>query len=206
MKRIVSILIIGIFLFNSPLVAYGNMSELDFYEAFEDHGSVMIITDMETGDIIYANKAASRFYGYTKEELKSMKIEALNVLTTETAKEIIEQIENEEKHRFVVDHKLANGEIRTVDICLYPYNIDGKIVLIEIVNDITDKIRFKNIDKILINILIGMLILLLGISYLIFKNLKKLKIQNHEIKNFNELRKTFTDANHNSVFLKDEGF
>lgn len=51
-----------------------------------------------------------------------------------------------------------------------------------------------------------MLILLLDISYLIFKNFKKLKIQNHEIKNFNELRKTFTDANHNSVFLKDEGF
>ena len=55
-----------------------------------------------------------------------------------------------------------------------------------------------------INLLLGTITLLLFLSFLLYKNFKKLKIQSNELNNFNELRKTYIDANNSIIYLKDE--
>ena len=44
---------------------------------FESHDVVMLLIEPESGRIIDANKAACHFYGYSKETMLQMDIEAL---------------------------------------------------------------------------------------------------------------------------------
>ena len=48
---------------------------------FEDNIAVMLLLDAHTGEILDANQAACNFYGYSREELKKMKITHLNILS-----------------------------------------------------------------------------------------------------------------------------
>lgn len=52
--------------------------------------------------------------------------------------------------------------------------------------------------------LLILIIFLIITSLLLLKNLKKLKVQNQEINNFDELRKTYIDAADSLIYLKDE--
>jgi PAS domain-containing protein len=44
---------------------------------FEDNIAVMLLLDAHTGEVLDANQAAGNFYGYSREELKKMKISDL---------------------------------------------------------------------------------------------------------------------------------
>lgn len=62
----------------------------------------------------------------------------------------------------------------------------------------------NSLFSILIYALLGTIILLLVSGFLLFKNFKRLKIQSNELNNFNELIKTYIDANNSLIYLKDE--
>ncbi len=66
----------------------------------------------------------------------------------------------------------------------------------------------KENDQLLTNILIIILLvtigLLLWLSYLLYRNYQKVRVQNEEINYFYELRKTFIDADNSLIYLKDE--
>ena len=68
--------------------------------------------------------------------------------------------------------------------------------------DLSETIQ-KNNSPFIILLLIT-IILLLFLSFLLFKNFKRLKIQSNELSNFNELIKTYIDANNSLIYLKDE--
>ena len=50
---------------------------------FEDNIAVMLLLDAHTGEILDANQAAANFYGYSREELKNMRIANLNIFLKE---------------------------------------------------------------------------------------------------------------------------
>ncbi|NLY18122.1 MAG: PAS domain S-box protein [Clostridiaceae bacterium] len=61
----------------------------DFLRLFNDHGAVMLLIDPQDGSILYANNAAIRFYGFSKERLETMTITDINTLGPgETEKEM----------------------------------------------------------------------------------------------------------------------
>jgi len=45
-----------------------------------------LVIDPDTGLILDANHAAAQYYGWTREELKQMKIEQINILSAEEVK------------------------------------------------------------------------------------------------------------------------
>lgn len=53
---------------------------LNFDHLFEHHGSVMLIIDADTGEIVHANSAAAAFYGYEIHQLQNMSIQNINQL------------------------------------------------------------------------------------------------------------------------------
>lgn len=59
-------------------------------------------------------------------------------------------------------------------------------------------------ERMLINALVGMIIISLIISFLLYRNIRKLKALNNVTKNFNELKQLYIDTSHDVVFLKDE--
>jgi PAS domain S-box-containing protein len=58
---------------------------------FEDHEAVQLIVDPMTGLIVDANKAAEKFYGWTKEELVKMNIGDINLMPAEEIKERVKK-------------------------------------------------------------------------------------------------------------------
>ena len=114
-------------------------SEERFKNMFERHSSIMLLVDPETGMIINANHASVRFYGYSKPELLSMRIDQINILPPEQVKMEREQALREERSYFIFPHKLANGEVRTVEVHSSPIVFQEQKILFSIIHDITER-------------------------------------------------------------------
>jgi PAS domain S-box-containing protein len=113
-------------------------SEERFRMLFERSNVVMTLIDPKSGDFIDANPSATHFYGYSRDELQNMKINQINQLSPErfsmTTDMAIKQGSN-----FVLPQKLANGEIRTVEVFNTPIEFKGKPIIFSIINDITQR-------------------------------------------------------------------
>ena len=58
-------------------------SEERFRVLFEDHRAVMLLVEPDSGQILDVNEAAARFYGYSREQLRAMRIDQINQLPPE---------------------------------------------------------------------------------------------------------------------------
>lgn len=182
----------------------------DFYDIFYEHASVMILVDLETGDITHANQAAADFYGYTIEQLESMNMRQIYTVTPEEAKKMQEDTLEKGKKHFIVEHRLANGEIRTVEVYCCIHNTEDMTMLFATVFDITEKMNLEKRNRttfyMIVFILFFTVITFSVFIYLLIKNYRKLKLRKNELDNFNELRNTFINSYDSLIFLKDDNF
>ncbi len=121
-------------------------SEAKFRTIFQDSKAVMFLIDVNNnGKIIDANNAASDFYGYSKNDfISNLYLYNFNIDAKDEVNERMQRsIENVQNY-LVLKHRLANGEIRDVDVYASVIDVLGKKYLFSIINDITDK---KKIQK-----------------------------------------------------------
>ena len=116
-------------------------SEERYRSLFEDNHSIMMLIDPDTDDIADANPVACSFYGYSKEELTRKKITDINVLPREKIHQQINELGYRTHKNFFFPHRLANGEIRTVESFIGPITLNGKEYIYTMVYDVTDRIR-----------------------------------------------------------------
>lgn len=113
-------------------------SEERFRSLFQDNLSVMLIIDAESGRIMDANHSAIKYYGWAKKQLINFDINDINVtgnlkVNEQHGKKLQEQLHHETKHR------LANGEVRDVEVFTSNISIHGKQVHHYIVHDISER-------------------------------------------------------------------
>ncbi|MFN8597206.1 MAG: PAS domain S-box protein [Anaerolineae bacterium] len=114
----------------------------DRYSAlFNNHHSVMLLIDPDTGNIVDANPAACQYYGYAHAELVDMRISDFNVLPPEEVKAEMQRARQFKKNYFDFRHRLANGEIRDVEVRSGAINWGGHQLLYSIIHDVTDRRR-----------------------------------------------------------------
>jgi two-component system, cell cycle sensor histidine kinase and response regulator CckA len=113
------------------------LSESRYPQIFETNQAVKLILDPVDGQIVDANDAAARFYGYSKSELTSMRISDINELPREEVQREMEKADKEERLYFNSRHRLASGEAREVEVYSGPLTISGQRLLYSIVHDIT---------------------------------------------------------------------
>ncbi|MDK9726253.1 MAG: PAS domain S-box protein [Sterolibacteriaceae bacterium MAG5] len=109
------------------------------YEMFEKHGAVMLLIDPASGEIIDANDAAASFYGYPKEKLRSLRISDLNALKPAEVAAERQRALTENRNYFVFPHRLASGEIRTVEVYSWPIEVSGRRLLYSIIHDASSR-------------------------------------------------------------------
>jgi diguanylate cyclase (GGDEF)-like protein/PAS domain S-box-containing protein len=114
-------------------------SEARFRNLFEQNGSVMILVAPESGLIVAANLAASRFYGYSREELTGMNVDQINTLPAEEIARERQKALSEERNFFSFRHRLASGELRDVEVYSSPVEAVGRRLLFSIVHDVTER-------------------------------------------------------------------
>jgi PAS domain S-box-containing protein len=114
-------------------------SEARFKNMFEGHSSIMLLVEPESGMIIGANEASARFYGYSKPELLAMRIDEINILPPEQVKMERELALHEDRNYFIFPHRLASGEVRTVEVHSTPIVFQDQQILFSIIHDITGR-------------------------------------------------------------------
>jgi PAS domain S-box-containing protein len=114
-----------------------------FRRMFKRHSAPMLLVDPDTGHIQNANAAAASFYGYSITELTGMSVDDLNELSDEEIARERDRAEREDRNHFVFEHRLASGDVRTVEVHSSPVELDNEDLLFSIVFDVTDRERYE---------------------------------------------------------------
>jgi PAS domain S-box-containing protein len=105
---------------------------------FNNDHVVMLLIDPGNMNIVDANNASCKYYGWTKEEFTGKKLFHIVTLSKEEIKTEIEKAKKGIQNRFISRHKLANNEIRNVEVNIIPFVTDEKTLLCLIIHDITN--------------------------------------------------------------------
>jgi len=118
--------------------------ETEYKNIIQKHSSIMLIIDVETGSIITVNSAASKFYGYSRQEMEKMNIQDISLLNIDAIKVEMERARSLNKNVFVFQHRLSDGRIKDVEVHSGPIIFNGKVRLFSIIHDIT---KHKKAEK-----------------------------------------------------------
>ncbi len=117
-----------------------------YRQMFDENKAVKWLIDPETGAIVDANSAASEYYGYPLEKLRTMTIFDINTSPSEKirSKMVDAQISF---GTYNFRHRLADGEIRDVELHTGPIIVKGKRLLFSIIHDVTERRRSEQALK-----------------------------------------------------------
>lgn len=110
-----------------------------YRQLFNHHNDVMLLIDYQAGLIVDANVAATKFYGYPIDELRGMKVSCINAQHESEVRQQREKAIAGIENTFILDHRLASGEIRTVEVHISTINHNGKSFFFSIIHDITEQ-------------------------------------------------------------------
>ncbi len=119
-------------------------SENQFRAMFENHYAVMLLIDPEDGSVVRANLAAEKYYRYDPKSLRNMTIFRINQSDKEEISAEMAKAKIHEKNYFEFKHRLADGQIRDVEIHSSPIPFKGKTLLFSVIHDIGDRKRAEN--------------------------------------------------------------
>jgi PAS domain S-box-containing protein len=114
-------------------------SEEKFRKLFVTHAAIKLIVDPESLDILDANHAASAFYGWSIEELKSMNMSEVNTLPVEKIKGFVSEIQDKKNVFYEFRHRLKNGSVRDVEVFSSIIQVEEEKLIHTIVHDVTAK-------------------------------------------------------------------
>ncbi len=112
-------------------------SEQRYRSIFNDNHSVMMIIDPKTCDIVDANMAALKFYGYSLEQIVKLKLFHINTVSREVVEEEMRMALANQKNYFQFKHRLANGKIRDVETYSGRVVQNNQVRIYSIIHDIT---------------------------------------------------------------------
>ena len=116
-------------------------NEAVYRSLFENNHAVMLLIDPETAAIRDANPAACAYYGWSRDEIKRLRIDQINLLTAEDVSAQMELARSEERRHFFFRHRRADGSVRDVEVYSGPLTVKGRTLLYSIVHDVTDRMR-----------------------------------------------------------------
>ena len=114
-------------------------SEARYSELFENNSVVMLLVDPIDGAIVSANAQASAYYGWDNVSLCAMHIFDINIFPADQIRTELMCVMERKKGTFFFRHRLANGELRDVEVFAGPVMIGERQLILSSVHDITAK-------------------------------------------------------------------
>ena len=116
-------------------------AEQKYSSLFNNQHTIMLVLDPHDGQLVDANPAAVKFYGWTKEELLLKKVSDINILSADQIKVEMEKAKQLKKSSFLFKHVKADGNVVDVEVYSGPITINTKQLLYSIVIDVTPRIK-----------------------------------------------------------------
>jgi len=114
-------------------------SEARFRNLFENVHVIILLIDPDNGAIVDANNTAADFYGWSKEQLRTMFLTDINPISPDEIKARIATTLANGQGYFLSHHRLADGSGRDIEVYVGPIQLGGKTILCSIVHDITQR-------------------------------------------------------------------
>lgn len=111
-------------------------SEERYRQLFQDSLAVLVLIDPDTGQLVDANPAACRYYGYSHAELMALNIADIDTRPLSEVAVTVELARDSDRH-LEVRHRLASGEERDVEVFATPITIAGQPRIYTIVHDVS---------------------------------------------------------------------
>jgi PAS domain S-box-containing protein len=108
---------------------------------FRENKSIILLIEPESGDIIDANPSAQRFYGWSQDEFRKKNIHDINILTREELHEEMQKVLHGERDHYIFRHRRAYGDIKDIEVYSGPVDLDGRLILLSVIHDISDRVR-----------------------------------------------------------------
>jgi PAS domain S-box-containing protein len=117
----------------------GGISAAQLHGLIEHHHAIMVLVDPDSGAIVDANRAASKFYGYTAIELSGKKLPDIDQQMTPAQIAVgLRRAKQDGINSFTTIQKLADNSLKFVQITASPVFCEDRILLFSIVHDITE--------------------------------------------------------------------
>jgi diguanylate cyclase (GGDEF)-like protein/PAS domain S-box-containing protein len=116
-------------------------SEARYRQLFEGNGSVQFLVDVATSRVVDANPAAERFYGWTREQMRTMKASDIADISENAWKQYADNVSRGIETVTLRKHRLASGESRTVEVFAGEFSFGDTRVFHSIVHDVSDRVR-----------------------------------------------------------------
>ncbi|MBF0593576.1 MAG: CHASE domain-containing protein [Candidatus Omnitrophica bacterium] len=114
-------------------------SEEAYRRQFSDNGAPMFLIDAGIGRIIDVNTAAQKMYGYSREQLLTMRMMDINILPPAQALRMIKPGDGHPREMFEFSHAMADGTVRDVEVFTSLITWKGRPAIHVIVHDVTDR-------------------------------------------------------------------
>ena len=114
-------------------------SEARYRSLFEENQSIMLLIDADNGTIVDANPAAAAFYGWTREQLCTMPVTAIDIFTEPEIFAEFARAEAEGRNFVRLRHRRADGTVRDVEVYTSISALNGHRMTHAIVQDVTQR-------------------------------------------------------------------
>ncbi len=112
----------------------------DIYRSlFKENTAVLLLVNPENFDIVDANTAACEYYGWVLKEITGKKMSHISSMSPEEIKAEMQRAADEKRNSFFSRHRLANGEIRDVEVYSGPVVLNSQSLFYYRVHDITER-------------------------------------------------------------------
>lgn len=118
-------------------------SETRFRFLIDHNNAVILQIEPVSGQILDANDSACQFYGWTHQEMCAKSIQDINQLNPQQVAAERAAAFSEQRNYFVFPHRLASGEIRTVEVHSTPIVVGAQNLLVSIIHDITQRLHYE---------------------------------------------------------------
>ncbi len=113
-------------------------------QIFNQSPAIEYLLDPETGSIVDANNAACTFWGWSRQQLRTMRIWDINVAGRKTLEQQFIETKAGGTKFFMHQHRIASGEIRDVELYVNPITIKSRKLNLIIAHDVTDRRRAED--------------------------------------------------------------
>jgi PAS domain S-box-containing protein len=114
-------------------------AEARYQSLFEESQAAILVIDPAQATVVDANPAACRFYGYPREKLVGMRVWELSANPRPVVEDRLRAALEGGERYFQAPHRLADGEVRQVEIYIGVMQVQGKSQLYGLIHDITDR-------------------------------------------------------------------
>jgi PAS domain S-box-containing protein len=114
-------------------------SEMHFRALFEKNAAIMLIIDPSSKAIMDSNPAAANFYGWSREQLRQMRITDISTHSEAVIGKQMGKALSEELMHGEFRHRLVDGSIRDVEVSASRFESQGRPLLFSVIYDVTKR-------------------------------------------------------------------